>query len=449
MTVKRDSSMKYARVKTSLPGPKSRDLIERWKRVEADTTGYQAQVVWERGQGAVVTDVDGNTFLDWTSGVLVANVGHAHPHLVRAICQSSEKLLNNYECPTEYRVLAAEKLAAVLPPHMDKCFFLSTGSETTEAAIRLMKRKTGCFEILGFFGGFHGRTYAAASVGGLAGPKRGYGPPMPGVIRAPFPYFYRCPFGSKSEDECAQKHIEALDDAVRAGSSGSLAGILVEPYQGAAGFIFPPQGYLKRLEAWGREKGLLLAVDEVQSSYGRMGAMWGHTLDGLEPDLICIGKGIGSGFPVAAIAGRGEVFACLNQGEMSSTYGGNPVGSAAVVAVLEIMERENLCENARRIGALILIRLRQTQEKSRRLGDVRGRGLVMGLEIVKDKKTKQPAPELIRPLIDRCAANGLLVGSVGIFGNVIRVAPPLVITEAQAHESCDILEKVLLTLEND
>jgi len=439
--------MSFARVTTSIPGPKSQELIERWKRVEADTTGYQAQVVWERGRGAIVTDVDGNTFLDWTSGVLVANVGHAHPHLVRALGEAAEKLLNNYECPTAYRVLAAEKLAGALPPHMDKCFFFSTGSETTEAVLRIMKRKTGRFEVLGFHGGFHGRTYAAASIGGLAGPKRGYGPPMPGVIRTPFPYFYRCPFGSQTEQECADRHMELLDDTVRADSCGSLAGILVEPYQGAAGFIFPPPGYLKRLEDWGRARGMLLAVDEVQSSYGRTGAMWAHVAEGLQPDLMCIGKGIGSGYPVAAVAGRGEVFACLAQGEMSSTAGGNPVGSAAVIAVLEIIEREKLCENARAMGAVIIQRLRQTQEKSRHLGDVRGRGLVMGLELVHDKRTKQPAPELIRPMIDRCAAHGLLIGSVGIYGNVIRVAPPLVITEAQAHESCDILEHVLLGLE--
>ncbi|NUQ63220.1 MAG: aspartate aminotransferase family protein [Pirellulales bacterium] len=438
--------MSSCHVKTPIPGPKSQDLIQRWLRVEADTTGYQAQVVWDRGRGAIVTDVDGNTFIDWTSGVLVANVGHAHPHLVRALGEASEKLLNNYECPTEYRVLAAEKLVAALPPHMDKCFFLSTGSETTEAAIRIMKRKTGRFEIIGFQGAFHGRTYAAASVGGLAGPKRGYGPPMPGVVRAPFPYFYRCPFGSKTEAECADKHLELLDDAVRANSCGSLAGILVETYQGAAGFIFPPQGYLKRLQDWARQRQLLLTVDEVQSSYGRMGAMWGHVLEGLEPDLMCIGKGIGSGYPVAAIAGRGEVFACLGKGEMSSTAGGNPVGSAAVIAVLEIIQGEKLCENARKMGALIMDRLRQTQDKSKHLGDVRGRGLVMGLEIVKDKKTKEPAPDLIRPIIDLAAANGLLVGSVGIYGNVVRVAPPLVITDAQAHESCDIMEKVLLSL---
>ena len=438
--------MPVANVKTAVPGPESRELIDRWRKVEADSTGYQAAIVWEEGRGCTVTDVDGNTYLDWTSGVLVTNVGHAHPHLVEAVQKSSRQLLNNYECPSRYRVLAAEKLVGALPSHMDKCFFLSTGSEVVEAAIRIMKRKTGGFEIIGFYGGFHGRTYAAASVGGLDGPKRGYGPAMAGVIRAPFPYFYRCRFGSTTEDECADKHLEALDDAVRANSCDSLAGVLVEPYQGAAGFIFPPAGYLKRLEDWTRDRGLLFAVDEVQSSYGRTGSQWAHTQEGLAPDLMCIGKGIGSGYPVSAIAGSGEVLGCLGKGEMSSTAGGNPVGSAVVIAVLEIMEKEKLADNAVKMGALIMERLKQIQEKSKYLGDVRGRGLVMGLEFVKDKKTKEPAPELIHPIIDTCAANGLLVGSVGIFGNVIRVAPPLVITEAEAHESCDILEKVLLAL---
>ncbi|MHC4401257.1 MAG: aspartate aminotransferase family protein [Planctomycetota bacterium] len=439
--------MPVANVRTPIPGPKSKELIERWLKVEADSTGYQAPVVWKEGRGCAITDVDGNTYLDWTSGVLVTNVGHCHPHLVEAVQRSAQELINNYECANEYRVLAAEKLVAALPNHLDKCFFLTTGSEAVEAAVRIMKRATGKFEILGFEGGFHGRTYAAASVGGLTGPKRGYGPAMAGVIRAPFPYFYRCPFNSATEEECVDRHLEALEAVVRANTCDSLAGIMIEPYQGAAGFIFPPAGYLKRLEGWARQNGILFAVDEVQSGYGRTGSQWAHTQEGLEPDLICIGKGIGCGVPVAAIAGRGDVLDCLKKGEMSSTVGGNPVASAAVIAVLEIMDRENLAENARRIGPVILGRLREMQEKSRCLGDVRGRGLVMGMEFVKDKKTKQPAPELIPQIIDRAAENGLLIGAVGIFGNVIRVAPPLVITEAEAHESCDIMEKVLLSLE--
>ncbi|MHC4871691.1 MAG: aspartate aminotransferase family protein [Planctomycetota bacterium] len=438
--------MATVNLKTAIPGPKSIEMIDRWNKVEADSTGYQAQVVWKDGLGCAVNDVDGNTFLDWTSGVLVTNTGHCHPKLVKAVQEAAGQLINNYECPSEHRVLAAEKFAAALPPHMDKCFFLSTGSEATESCIRIMKRKTGNFEILGFHGGFHGRTFAAASVGGLAGPKKSYGPGMPGVLRAPFPYFYRCPFNSATEEECRDKHIDYLDQLVNAGSCNSLAGLIVEPYLGAAGFIFPPAGYLKMLEEWARGKGMLFTIDEVQSSYGRTGSQWAHTQEDITPDLMSVGKGIGNGIPVSAVAGKGDVLGCLAKGEMSSTAGGNPVSSAAVIAILEIMEEEKLSDNSVKIGALIMNRLKEMQEKSPYLGDVRGRGMVMGMELVKDKKTKEPAPELIRQMIDKCAENGLLIGSVGIHGNVVRVAPPLVMTEDEANESCDIMEKTLLSM---
>jgi len=417
-------------------------LFERWRKAEAQCAGYQAQVVWDHARGVVVTDVDGNTFLDWTSGVLVTNVGHCHPALVQAIQQASEKLLNNYECLNEPRVIAAEKLTSVLPRPLDRCFFLSTGSETVEAAVRIMKRKTGNYEVISFYGGFHGRTYAAAAAGGMPGPKKGYGPTLPGAIRAPYPYCYRCPFKAKPET-CGMLCLEFLDDCVRANSTGSLAGLIVEPYQGASGFIFPPEGWLSRLEQWVRSKGLVFTVDEVQASYGRTGKFWAVEWEGVQPDLLCIGKGIGSGLPVSAIAARSEVIGVLGPGEMSSTMGGNPVASACVTAVIDIMLRENLAENARRMGELLGKRLREIQERSPYVGDVRGKGLVFGVELVKDKATKEPAPDLTRKLIDVAAQNGLLIGSVGVFGNVIRVAPPLVINEAELDESLEIFERSL------
>jgi 4-aminobutyrate aminotransferase-like enzyme len=389
-----------------------------------------------------VTDVDGNRYIDWTSGVLVTNVGHCHPQLVNAVKETCEKLLNNYDCPNVPRIHAAEAIIQMTPPHLDRCFFLTTGSETIEAAIRIMKRKTGRFEILGFFGGFHGRTYSAASVGGLLGTKKGYGPTMPGSIRAPYPYCYRCPF-KLEPSRCDFLCLEFLEEVVRANSTGSLAGLIVEPYMGAAGFIFPPDGWLKRLEEWARTHDMLFTLDEVQSSYGRTGKMWAMEWDELEPDLLCIGKGIGSGIPVSCLAGRSEIMDVLGVGEMSSTAGGNPVASAAVLAVIEIMKRENLVDNALRMGQIMKKRLQEIQEKSRILGHVRGKGLVMGLELVQDKKTKEPAPDLTKQVIKECAQSGLLVGAVGIFGNVIRVAPPLVINEAEAEESLDIMEKVL------
>ncbi|HOQ28136.1 MAG TPA: aspartate aminotransferase family protein [Armatimonadota bacterium] len=433
---------KVACVKGPLPGPRSRELFERWRKAEAQCAGYQAQVVWDHARGVVVTDVDGNTFLDWTSGVLVTNVGHCHPALVQAIQQASEKLLNNYECLNEPRVIAAEKLTSVLPRPLDRCFFLSTGSETVEAAVRIMKRKTGNYEVISFYGGFHGRTYAAAAAGGMPGPKKGYGPTLPGAIRAPYPYCYRCPFKAKPET-CGMLCLEFLDDCVRANSTGSLAGLIVEPYQGASGFIFPPEGWLSRLEQWVRSKGLVFTVDEVQASYGRTGKFWAVEWEGVQPDLLCIGKGIGSGLPVSAIAARSEVIGVLGPGEMSSTMGGNPVASACVTAVIDIMLRENLAENTRRMGELLGKRLREIQERSPYVGDVRGKGLVFGVELVKDKATKEPAPDLTRKLIDVAAQNGLLIGSVGVFGNVIRVAPPLVINEAELDESLEIFERSL------
>jgi 4-aminobutyrate aminotransferase len=435
----------FARVQGPLPGPRSRELFNRWEKVEAQCTGYQAQVVWDSASGVVVTDVDGNTFLDWTSGVLVTNVGHCHPHLVKAIQTAAVKLLNNYECLNEPRVVAAEKLVSILPKHLDKCFFLSTGAETTEGAMRIMKRKSGNYEIISFCGAFHGRTYASASVGGMAGPKKGYGPSMPGAIRVPFPYCYRCPFKAKPET-CDMLCLDYADDLVRATSTGSLAGVIVEAYQGAAGFIFAPPGWFPRLEQWIRSRGLLYTLDEVQSSFGRTGKMFAMEWEGLTPDIVCLGKGIGSSVPASAIAARGEVIGTLGHGEMSSTMGGNPVCCAAVTAVVEIMQAEKLEQNALRIGEVMKNRLLKMQERSPYIGDVRGRGLVMGVELVKDKKTKEPAADLTRKMIDTCAQNGLLIGSVGIFGNVIRVAPPLVITEAQAHESLDIFEKSLASL---
>jgi len=434
-----------ASVKVPLPGPRSQELLSRWARVEAQCAGYQARVAWDHASGVVVTDVDGNTFLDWTSGVLVTNVGHCHPDLVKAVQAAAAKLLNNYECLHPGRVEAAEKLISVLPRHLDQCFFLTTGSEVTEAAIRIMKRKTGKFEIISFYGGFHGRTYGALSAGGLPGPKKGYGPTMPGSIRVPFPNCYRCPFRADPAT-CDMLCLDYIEDAVRADSTGSLAGLIVEPYLGAAGFIFPPEGWLKRLEQWLRGRGLLFTLDEVQSSFGRTGKFWAMEWEGLTPDLVSIGKGIGSGVPASAIAARGEIIGVLGPGEMSSTMGGNPLSSAAVIAVVDIMTRDHLEENALRIGKLMKSRLLEMKEKSRFVGDVRGMGLVIGVELVKDKTTKEPAPDLTRKLIDLAAENGLLMGSVGVFGNVLRVAPPLIISEAEAHESLDIFEKALSLL---
>lgn len=438
--------MSKVSVKGPLPGPRGKELLDKWHTYEADVVGYQAPVVWESARGCIVQDVDGNRFIDWTSGVLVTNVGHCHPDLVKAAQEATAKLLNNYECANTYRIEAAERLVKAMPAHLNQCFFLSTGSEAVEASLRLMRRKSGKYEVLSFMTGFHGRTFGAAAAGGLAGPKKKYGPVLPGSIRAPYPNPYRDPLGFCSDGPDFKRYFDFLDLLVLTNSTGDLGGVIVEPYQGAGGFIFPPDGWLTRLFDWAKKRGLLITLDEVQSSYGRTGKMWAMEHENLQPDIVALGKGIGCGVPVSAVCARSEVFACLTKGEMSSTLGGNPVASAAVTAILDIYEREPLVKNSAEMGAYLKQRLQAMAHKCPYLGDVRGKGLVMGMEFVKDKTTKEPAPELIKPVISRCAENGLLVGSVGLYGNVLRVAPPLVITREEADESLAIMEKVLSTL---
>ncbi len=423
------------------------ELIQEWKLYEADVTGFQAPVVWDSAKGCIVKDIEQKEYIDWTSGVLVTNVGHCHPHLVEAIQQSSSKLLNNYECPTLERIQAAQKLVNSFPDYLDKCFFLTTGSEAVEAALRLAKRKAEKFEILSFYGGFHGRTMHAASAGGLSGPKKKFGPTLPGFIRAIYPNPYRDELGFCDDAPGYSRYFNYLDDLINANSTGNLAAVLVEPYQGAAGFIFPPEGWLSMLRDWAKQKNMLFILDEVQSSYGRTGKMWAMEHENLNPDIICLGKGIGSGVPVSAVISSSEIFNSLKKGEMSSTFGGNPVSSAAVTAVLEIFENENLVENSRNQGEKLSGLLKEISEKHSSIGDVRGKGLIIGIEIVEDKNSKKPSPEITKKIISECAKRGLLIGSVGIYSNVIRVAPPLVINDDQIEKSVNIFSEVLNILE--
>lgn len=438
--------MGVTHVNGPLPGPKGKPLLEKWHQYEADGVGFQAPVVWDHGRGALITDVDGNVYIDWTSGVLVTNVGHCHPHLVEAMQKASAKLLNNYECASVERITAAERLVKALPDHLTKCFFLTTGGEATEAAGRLMKRRTGKFEIISFESSWHGRTMAAASMGGIAGPRKGYGPSLSGIIRVKFPNPYRDPLGFCDDGPDFKRYFDYLESTVLANSNGSLAGVITEPYQGAGGFIFPPKGWLKKLEQWTHDHGMLFTVDEVQSSYGRTGRMWAIEHENLKPDIVTIGKAIGCGASISAVAATDDVFSCIGKGEMSSTLGGNPVGTAGAIAVLDIFEKEPLVKNSAELGAYMLQRLQAMAKDCPYLGDVRGMGLVIGLEFVKDKAAREPATELIRPLIVDAANHGLLIGSVGFYGNVIRVAPPLVITREQADESLDIMEGCLKRL---
>jgi 4-aminobutyrate aminotransferase len=424
------------------PGLQTQAFLEISQKYEPACMNWQAPVVWDHARGAEIWDVDGRHYIDWTSGVLVANVGHAHPDLAEAISRQAQRLLNTFDFPTPERLHLARKVIETTPPHLDKVFFVTTGGEAVDAAMRMAKRATGKYEILAFWGGFHGRSFGPMSLTGLPKIKKNFGPLLPGTILVPYPYCYRCPF-DKAHPDCRLFCLDFMDKVVDVESAGSLAGLIVEPYQGTSGFIFPPKGYLKKLEAWARKRGIMFILDEVQSSFGRTGKMWALEHEGLEPDILVLGKGIGSGMPISAVVARGEILSALERGEMSSTTGGNPLSCAASLAVFEIIEKEKLVEKAASNGAYLREKLGELKDKHKMIGDVRGMGLVYGIEYVKDRTSKEPAPDLVREIVLKCVENGLMVGKLGIHGNVMRVAPPLVITPELVDESVAILGRVL------
>ena len=428
-------------------GPRASELLALSQRYEAQCTTPEMPLVWDRAEGARIWDVDGREYIDFTSGVLVVNTGHSHPDHVAAVQAQAARLMNCYDFPSEPRIRLAKKLVEMTAPHLTKAFITNSGSEAVEIAVKIAKRYTGKYEIISFHGAFHGRTYATMSLAGKQGTKRGFGPLMPGAIHAPFCYCYRCPFRQTFPD-CNYLCIDNLDVVVDTQSTGEIAALVVETYQGAGGSIIPQAGYMHRLQEWCRQRGYLFILDEVQSGFGRTGKMFGYEHFGIEPNLICLGKGLGSGAPIAAVLGEERLMASLHPGDISSTYGGNPLSCAAALAAIDIYEREGLAERATETGRIMDGMFRATQQRSHFLGDVRGMGLVFGIELVQDKRTRKPAPEIARQLVEGCFRRGLaLIAPLGIHGNVIRIAPPLMIDREDAARGCAIFEDVLLGLE--
>jgi 4-aminobutyrate aminotransferase len=431
-------------IKTQLPGPKSLEYLEYSQKYEPRSMSEQVPIVWKRATGAEIEDVDGNWFIDFTSGVLVTNIGHCHPRYVKEMKQQAEELFNCYDFITPWRAMLAKKLVEITPENLGKAFILTTGSEAVEGAIKLARRYKSGYEIISFYGAFHGRTYGGMSIGGKMGVKKGFGPTIPGTIHVPFPYCYRCSF-DKTFPECKYWCFQALDWAVETQSTGEIAALITEPYQGGAGSIIPPPGYLKKLENWCKEHDVLFILDEVQSSFGRTGYMFALERENLRPNLLCLGKGIGSGVPLSALVGETDIMNVLEPGSMSSTYGGNPLSSRAGLVAIDIIEKENLVENSAKIGDYMLNRFAEIQKKCEILGDIRGQGLVLGLEIVRDKKTKEPAADLTKKIVNECYQRGLvLIAPIGFYGNVIRIAPPLIISQELADKGMDIMEGVML-----
>jgi 4-aminobutyrate aminotransferase-like enzyme len=426
------------------PGPRSRAIVERERRVAA--AGMQgfalyAGLAMARGQGTTLIDEDGQEYIDFIAGITIGSVGHCHPHYVEALKRQVEKLTFG-SFTTETRTRFLETLASLTPEGLTRIQMFSGGAEAVEAALRLAKAATGKREVIGFWGGFHGKT---GGVLGLLGSdfKHHLGPFLPGQHLTPYADCYRCPLRLTYPD-CGIACADYVRDVIRHQTGGEIAAIIVEPVQGTAGNIVPPEGFLRAIQQVAKEAGALLICDEMITGVGRTGAMWGSDHDQVVPDIMTVGKGVGGGFPLSAVISTEELTSkkpWSNPSASSSSYGGNPLAAAAGLASLEIILKENLVKNADRVGAVMLKRLEGLKEKYRVVGEVRGRGLLLGIELVKDRRTKEPlGKDVTQALYKECLRRGLAAMT---YSATVRINPPLIISEETALAGLAILDEAL------
>ncbi len=410
------------------PGPRSREIVERERRhAAAGMQGFAlyAGLAMARGQGCTLVDEDGQEYIDFIAGITIGSVGHCHPHYVEALKKQVEKLTFG-SFTTEARARFLELVASVTPAGLSRIQMFSGGAETVEAALRLAKVATGKDEVIGFWGGFHGKT---GGVLGLLGSdfKHHLGPFMPGQYLTPYADCSRCPLRLTYPD-CGIACADYVRDVIRVQTGGEIAAIIVEPMQGTAGNVIPPEGFLRAVQQIAKEAGALLICDEMITGFGRTGLMWGSEHDGVVPDVMTVGKGVGGGFPLSAVISTDDLTSrkpWSNPSASSSSYGGNPLAAAAGVAALEIILKEELVKNSERVGAVMLTRLEALKEKYRCVGEVRGRGLMLGMELVKDRRTKEPlGKDVTQALYKECLRRGLAAMT---YSPTVRINPPLVI----------------------
>jgi 4-aminobutyrate aminotransferase len=432
---------KLPRLLTPLPGPNAKRVVELDHRHISPSYTRSYPLVVRRGLGALVEDVDGNIFLDFNAGIAVVATGHCHPEVVAAVQKQAAELIH-MSCTDFYypgMVELAQKLATIAPGgEPKKVYFGNSGTEAVEAAIKLARYHTGREKIIAFYGAFHGRTMGSLSLTASKAVQRtGFGSLLSGVFHVPYANPYRCPYGHQPQNCCTDcaKFIER-ELFKRLVDPQEVAAIIVEPIQGEGGYVPGPPEFLRELQRICRQQGIMFITDEVQSGMGRTGKWWAGDHAGLEPDILCVAKGIASGLPLSATIASASVMD-WKPGAHASTFGGNPVSIAAALATLQLVQ-DRYMENARRMGEYIFGRLAGWPDRFRIVGDVRGKGLLIGVEIVQDRKTKEPAPKL-RDLIEELAfSKGLLI--LGAGANTLRLAPSLVIDEEQADFAIKTLE---------
>jgi 4-aminobutyrate aminotransferase len=432
-------------IKTTLPGPKARAIIERDATYVSPSYTRDYPFVIARGEGAVVEDVDGNRFLDCAAGIAVNSTGVSHPEVVSAISEQAQKFIHMSGTDFYYepQVRLAEDLASLVPiDGAVRTFFANSGTEATEAAIKLARYFTKRQSMIAFLGGFHGRSLGSLSLtASKAIQRRGFGPFMPAVYHAPFPDVYRF---SGSADACAAASLSFIRDQifVHLAAPDEIAAIVVEPIQGEGGYIVPPKAFLQALRELANEHGILLVVDEIQSGMGRTGKMFAAEHFDLKADVVNIAKGIASGLPLGVTCSRAEIMS-WPPGAHASTFGGNPVSCAAANATLRLL-KGGLVDNAAKVGSHLIEGLRDLQQKHALIGDVRGKGLMIGIELVRSRESKERAVDERNALVQAMFQRGVLV--LGAGRNAIRLAPPLVLTIDQAAEVLRVFDAALAAL---
>jgi 4-aminobutyrate aminotransferase len=437
---------------TDLPGPKAKAAIEADDRLISPSYTRSYPLVAKSGRGARITDVDGNEFLDFAAGIAVTSTGHCHPEVVAAIQKQAAELIHisGTDFYNEPLTDLAKRLSAVAPmkgPH--RIFYGNSGAEAVECAMKLARYHTGRQNIIAFLGAFHGRTMGALSLtASKPQQKRRFAPLVPGVTHVRYPYAYRGCTGGPQEEEafslgCARYIEEKLFKTIL--PPEEVAAIFVEPIQGEGGYVVAPANFMRELRAICDKHGILLVADEVQSGAGRTGKWWAVEHTGVEPDIICMAKGIASGMPLGVCMSRAEIMDWV-PGSHASTFGGNPVSIAAALATMDVLEREGIA-NAARVGDLMLERLNGWKETHPLVGDVRGRGLMIGIELVKNKATREPAPALRNRVEALAFEHGLMI--LGCGETSLRLCPPLIVSEEEATVALDILEEALTIVEKE
>ena len=426
-------------IRTDIPGPRSREIIERKERVIADPLSLTFPVVIERGEGATLTDVDGNTFIDFTGGVGCLNVGHSHPRVVEAAQEQLEHFSHTdfTIVPYETYVNLAERLCELAPVPSAKAAFFNAGTEAVENAIKFARSYTRRPAVIAFEGGFHGRTLLSLTMTSKTHPyKAGLGPFAPEVYRVPFPNAYRGPTATDA--------LAALERAlITQVAAETVAAIVIEPVQGEGGFMVAPKEFMEGVRRLCDEHGIVMVVDEVQTGFARTGKLFAIEHYGIEPDLITIAKSIAMGLPLSGVIGRAEIMDAPPDSAIGGTYVGNPVAQAAALAVLDVIAEEDLCARATFLGDEIRARMLAWQERWPQIGDVRGLGAMLAIELVSDSAARTPAPELASAVTDAAAERGLLLIKSGIYSNCIRVLTPLTLGDAELDEALAVWEASL------